>query len=173
MPSVNRLAFSSLFLSEAPMIRVSATAASTPGTDDYCVVSLENTTKSGILASGTAQVIMDCGMITNSVSANAAAAQGSSSVVATVIAAAGGIQQSNNWNVGKYDPYVPAESDPYATLTPDATDRGANNCVGAVQLTGSNGVVRTGHPNCYTGDQHRSNKTANLAPGTYFINGGT
>jgi Flp pilus assembly protein TadG len=166
------LAFSSLFLTQAPMIRTSATAASTPGTDDYCVVSLENTTKSGILASGTAQVIMDCGMITNSVSSNAAAAQGSSGVVATVIAAAGGIQQSNNWTVGKYDPYVPAEADPYATLTPDAADHGANNCVGAVQLTGSNGSGSNWGPNCYTSINIGSNKTANLAPGTYFINGG-
>ena len=166
------LAFSSLFLSEAPLIRASATAASTPGTDDYCVVSLENSTKSGILASGTAQVIMDCGMITNSVSANAAAAQGSSGVVATVIAAAGGIQQSNNWTVGKYDPYVPAESDPYATLTPDATDRGANNCVGAVQITGETGAGSNWTPNCYTGINIQSNRTANLAPGTYFIDGG-
>ena len=113
------LAFSSMFMSEAPMIRVSATAASTPGTDDYCVVSLEDTTKTGIDASGSSEVIMDCGMITNSLAANAAAAGGSGTVTATVIAAAGGIQQSNNWNVGKYDPYVPAEDDPYADLAPD------------------------------------------------------
>jgi len=166
------LAFSSLFLDEAPMVRVSATAASTPGTDDYCVVSLENTSKSGILASGTAEVIMDCGMITNSVSANAAAAQGSGGVTATVIAAAGGIQQSNNWNVGKYDPYVPAEDDPYADLTPDSSDYGDNDCVGTVTITGDNGSGSDWDPNCYSGINIQPNKTANLAPGTYYINGG-
>jgi len=167
------LAFSSMFMTEAPMIRVSATAASTPGTDDYCVVSLEHTTKSGILASGSGTVIMDCGMITNSVSANAAAAQGSSSVVATVIAAAGGIQQSNNWTVGKYDPYVPSEDDPYADLSPDASDHGDNNCVGTVTITGSNGAGSNWTPNCYSGINVGPNKTATLAPGTYFINGGS
>ena len=167
------LSFSSMFMTQAPMIRATATAASTPGTDDYCVVSLENTTKSGILASGSATVIMDCGMITNSVSANAAAAQGSSSVVATVIAAAGGIQQSNNWTVGKYDPYVPAEADPYATLTPDATDS-ANNCsTNLGTITGSNGAGTTYNPGCYSAINVGSNKTAKLNPGTYFINGGS
>jgi Flp pilus assembly protein TadG len=167
------LPFSSLFMSQAPTIQASATAASTPGTDDYCVVSLESTTKSGILASGTAEVIMDCGMITNSVSANAAAAQGSSGVTATVIAAAGGIQQSNNWTVGKYDPYAPAESDPYGTLSPDSSDYGPNNCVGTVTITGSNGSGSNWTPNCYSGINVGSNKTANLAPGTYYINGGS
>lgn len=166
------LAFSSMFMSEAPMIRVSATAASTPGTDDYCVVSLEDTTKTGIDASGSSEVIMDCGMITNSLAANAAAAGGSGTVTATVIAAAGGIQQSNNWNVGKYDPYVPAEDDPYADLAPDDSDKGPNNCVGTVTITGSNGAGSNWTPNCYSGIDVGSNKTATLAPGVYYINGG-
>ncbi len=167
------LSFSSLFLDEAPLVQASATAASTPGTDDYCVVSLESTTKSGILASGSAEVIMDCGMITNSVASNAAAAQGSGGVTATVIAAAGGIQQSNNWNVGKYDPYVPAEDDPYGTLSPDDSDKGPNNCVGTVTITGSNGAGSNWTPNCYSGINIGSNKTATLAPGVYYINGGS
>ncbi|HVF37162.1 MAG TPA: pilus assembly protein TadG-related protein [Sphingomicrobium sp.] len=167
------LPFSSLFMDSAPTIRVLARAASTPGTDEYCVVSLENTTNSGILASGSAEIIMDCGMITNSLSSNAAAAQGSARVTATVIAAAGGIQQSSNWNVGNYDPYTPAEEDPYATLTPDEADRGPNNCAGTVTITGSNGSGSNWTPNCYRGINIQPNRTANLAPGTYFINGGS
>jgi hypothetical protein len=166
------LAFSSMFMSEAPMIRVSATAASTPGTDDYCVVSLEDTTKTGIDASGSSEIIMDCGMITNSLASNAAAAGGNGSVTATVIAAAGGIQQSNNWNVGKYDPYVPSEEDPYANLGPDDSDKGPNNCVGTVTITGSNGAGSNWTPNCYSGINVGSNKTATLAPGVYYIDGG-
>lgn len=165
------LSFSSLFMTQAPLIRASATAASVPGTDDYCVVSLENTTKTGILGSGSGTISMDCGMITNSVSANAAAAQGSSSITATVIAAAGGIQQSNNWHVGKYDPFVPAQADPYSSLTPDSTDQG--DCTGAPQLTGSNGNGTTWNPGCYSSINIGSNRKAKLNPGTYFINGGS
>ena len=86
------LPFSSLFLDDAPQILATATAASTPGTDDYCVVSLENTTKTGIDAGGSADVIMDCGMITNSVSTNnSATASGNGVRARSRRAAAGGI----------------------------------------------------------------------------------
>ncbi len=168
------LSFSSLFLDEAPLVQAAATAASTPGTDDYCVVSLESTTKSGILASGSAEVIMDCGMITNSVASNAAAAQGSGGVTATVIAAAGGIQQSNNWNVGKYDPYVPAEDDPYGTLTPDAADSHNNCAINFGTITGSNGSGTHYPPGCYSGINIQPSRTAYLdGSGTFYINGGS
>lgn len=169
-----RLAFSSLFLTEAPQITATATAASTPGTDDYCVVSLENTTKTGISAGGSSEVIMDCGMITNSLSSNAAAAGGNSSVTATVIAAAGGIQQSNNWDVGKYDPYVPAEDDPYEDLEP--SDEELDQCTDSPggALTGSNGsgTFRSGG-GCFSSINVGSNKTLTLSDGIYFIDGGS
>ena len=67
-------------------------------------------------------ITMDCGMMTNSVSNNAAAGQGSGNVTATTLAAAGGIQQSANWNVSTYQPYSPALVDPYAGLAPNDDD---------------------------------------------------
>jgi hypothetical protein len=168
------LPFSSLFMDQAPMVVASATAASTPGTDDYCVVSLEDTTKTGIDASGSSEIVMDCGMITNSLSSNAAAAGGSGSVTATVIAAAGGIQQSNNWNVGKYDPYVPAEDDPYADLDP--SDEELEQCTTSPggALTGSNGAG-TFHSGggCFSSISVSPNKKLTLSDGIYFIDGGS
>ncbi len=168
------LTFSSMFMSAAPVIRVSATAASVPGSDDYCVVSLESTTKTGILGSGSSGVVLDCGMITNSVSSNAAAAQGSSSITATVIAAAGGIQQSNNWHVGKYDPFVPAQADPYANLTPEPSD--FSSCAAsppALSIGNSNnGQTITGNT-CYSSLSVGSNRTLTLRNGTFIINGGS
>ena len=89
------------------MIRATATAASVPGTDDYCVVSLENTTKTGINASGNADI--DHGLRDDHQFAfrpTRPPRRAARASPPTVIAAAGGIQQSNNWNVGKYDPYV-------------------------------------------------------------------
>src|SRR6476661_304102 len=80
------LGFSGLFLSSAPVIRASATAA-TVATGVYCVVSLENTGATGITATGNSTIDLGCGMITNSTSLNAAIATGSSSVYATPIAA--------------------------------------------------------------------------------------
>lgn len=164
------LTFSSLFMAQAPQIRASATAASVPGTDDYCLVSLEKTTKSGINVSGNATITMDCGIITNSVSPNAAAASGNSSVTATVVASAGGIQQSNNWNVGKYDPFVPALADPYASLTPDPAEMGC--AANPPSLSGSNGAGTTANPGCYSSINVGSNKKLTLNPGVYYISGG-
>lgn len=167
------LPFSSFFMS-VPTIQASATAASVPGTDDYCVISLENTTKTGILGSGNAGITMDCGIITNSVSNNAAAAQGSSSITATVIAAAGGIQQSNNWHVGKYDPFVPAQADPYQDLNPapsDFSSCGANPSAMSVGSQNSGQTVSGGA--CYSSLSVGSNRTLTLRDGVFVIDGGS
>lgn len=120
------LSFSGMFMSNPPAIRATATAASTPGSDKYCVVSLETTSTTGITGSGDGEVEMDCGMITNSTAANSAIAKGSSKMKATVIASVGGIQASDNWEVDKYDPYVSELLDPYKDVTPDPSDMRCN-----------------------------------------------
>ncbi len=169
-----RLAFSGLFMEAAPEIKAAATAASVPGTDEYCVISLQNNSKTGILGSGSSTITSDCGMITNSISNNAAVAQGSSMITATVIAAAGGIQQSSNWNVGKYDPYVPAQADPYANLTPEPSD--FSSCAAsppALSIGSQNsGQTITGNT-CYSSLSVGSNRTLTLQNGTFIINGGS
>jgi Flp pilus assembly protein TadG len=166
------LSFSSLFLDTPPLIRASATAASIPGHDSYCLVSLENTTATGIEGSGNSNVNFSCGMITNSVATNAAIAKGSSVMHATVIAAAGGIQESNNWQVDKYDPFVPAQDDPFKDLVPDDTDKAGCTNTPLAQITGSNGAGSNWTPGCYASINIGSNKMATLAAGTYYINGG-
>jgi hypothetical protein len=118
------LPFSSMFMASAPVIRAVSTAASVPGSDEYCVITLEpSATKSGITIGGNTKISMDCGMISNSPSANSALANGnSSSVTASVIAAVGGVQASNNWDVDKYDPYATAVEDPYGNVNPTASE---------------------------------------------------
>ena len=108
-----RLSFSSLFLSTPPTIRASATATIVPS-GQYCVVSLENTLVTGINATGSTNVNLGCGMITNSASQNAAVATGSSDVVASPIAAVGGIPASNNWGAGTtLQPFSANQADPF------------------------------------------------------------
>ena len=102
------LSFSAMFMTNPPLIRTTAQAATVSSAGEFCVLSLQNNSKTGIQATGSATIVMDCGMMTNSTSTNAAAGQGSSSVTATVLAAAGGIQQSSNWTVDAYQPYSPA-----------------------------------------------------------------
>lgn len=109
----NRLPFSSMFMSAAPIITASATAAGVE-TGIYCVVSLENANVTGITAGGNTSVNFGCGMITNSTSMDAAVAFGSSSVRATPVAAVGGLDSTDNWASGTtLLPFTVAQQDPF------------------------------------------------------------
>jgi len=122
------LSFSSMFLSDAPVIKATAQAAAVQNSGEFCVLSLQKNSKTGIQATGNAGITMDCGMMTNSTATNAAAGQGSSNVTATTLAASGGIQQSSNWHVDSYQPYSPALEDPYKDLNPSEADHDFDSC---------------------------------------------
>jgi hypothetical protein len=181
------LPFSSMFMSAAPTIIAEATAASVPGSDDYCVLSLESTAKTGIYITGSSTIAMDCGMMTNSVSANnAAQAAGGSNVTATSVAAQGGIQQSNNWHVDVYDPYQEPKDDPYAGVNIDKSEMkcaGHNKTQGGkttwvndalTEDTDLNAAKDVGNnkANCFSSLSVGSGKTLTLPAGTYYINAG-
>ena len=183
------LPFSSLFMDEAPLIRAEATAASVPGSDEFCVVSLEtNARNTGILISGNAGISMDCSFMSNSPSANSAYAKGSAEVYAKSVAAVGGIQESTNWHVDSYDPYSPAVADPFANVTPSPNDM---KCAGRWRTTGSkteweNEVLSEttnfdeskdsngNKANCWTSMSVSPSGTLNIPNdyGPIFINGG-
>jgi hypothetical protein len=119
------LPFSSMFMSAAPVIIARSTAASVPGSDEYCVVALENAAnRTGLTIGGSSAIEMDCGMISNSPSANSSAINNgnASNVIASVIASVGGMKYSTNWQVGKYDPYASATEDPYSDIDPTASE---------------------------------------------------
>jgi Flp pilus assembly protein TadG len=107
------LSFSGMFMSSAPIIVASATAA-TVSTGVYCAISLVGTATTGITATGNSDLDLGCGMITNSTSLNAAIATGSSEVNASPIAAVGDIQASDHWNGAELLPFTVAEADPFA-----------------------------------------------------------
>jgi len=123
------LAFSGMFMTAAPTITASATATIVPS-GKYCVISLENTATTGITATGNADVDLGCGMITNSISMDAAVATGSSEVNASPIAAVGGIDSSDNWGSGTVlQPFTIPEADPFANVNPpDSTTYPSGNC---------------------------------------------
>jgi hypothetical protein len=123
------LAFSGMFMTAAPTITASATATIVPS-GKYCVISLENTATTGITATGNADVDLGCGMITNSISMDAAVATGSSEVNASPIAAVGGIDSSDNWGSGTVlQPFTIPEADPFANVNPPAsTDYPTQSC---------------------------------------------
>jgi hypothetical protein len=183
------LPFSSLFMTEAPLIHAEATAASVPGSDLFCVVSLEKDPKySGIIISGNAGIDMDCSFMSNSPSPNSAYAKGSAEVYADSVAAVGGIQESTSWHVDSYDPYSPAVADPFANVTPSPGDM---KCAGKWKAKGNttvweedvldspddfaNGVDSNGNKaNCWSSMSVGPGETLNI-PNNYgpvYINGG-
>ena len=169
------LSFSSMFMANAPMIKTSATAAAVSSDGEFCVLSLQNNSKTGIQATGNASITMDCGMMTNSTSTNAAAGQGSSSITATTLAAAGAIQQSNNWTLSQgYQPYSPALEDPYKDLEPDTDDfsKCASSPPSLSINNGNSGLVVSGGA-CYSSLSIGSNRVLTLKDGIYVINGGS
>lgn len=167
-----QLGFSSIFMASAPTITATATAAIVP-TGNYCVVSLENTSTTGILATGSTNLNLGCGMITNSTSMTAAIATGSSAVTASPIAAVGGIASSNNWAAGTtFLPFTIAQADPFAAVTPTAP----SGCSPGGNLTVNSNQSVTLNPSLYGGTmcyaQMTLNGTVNLGAGVYYIDGG-
>ena len=168
------LSFSSMFMPNAPMIRTKARAAAVSSDGEFCVLSLQNNSKTGIQATGNATVTMDCGMMTNSTSNNAAAGQGSSSVTATTLAAAGGIQQSGNWNVQSYQPYSPALEDPYKDLVPNDDDfASCASSPPALNVNNSNSGGEKSGDHCFSSLSIGSNRSYTLKDGRFVISGGS
>jgi hypothetical protein len=118
------LPFSSMFMDAAPEIRASATAASVPGGEQYCVIGLDKSVAvTGVEISGSTYLDLgECSLIANSKNPNTAASNGTngggnsgsgSTVKAASLAASGGVQYSNNWDVDDYDPNSPPADDPF------------------------------------------------------------
>lgn len=183
------LPFSSLFMSSAPIITASATAASI-ATGTPCALAL-NSTGTAMNYSGNATVnAPTCILYSDSASANSASAGGSSSVTAQSIAAVGGIQQSNNFNVQSYIPYSPSIPDPFSGITPDPSQM---HCAVSKSVSSKGDVTYTplaltdgmdittmtdqyGNPaNCFSSLSVGSNRSLSI-PSSYtgpiYINGG-
>lgn len=176
------LSFSSMFMANAPLIKTAATAATVSSDGEFCVLSLQNNSKTGIQATGNATITMDCGMMTNSTSTNAAAGQGSSRVTATNLAAAGGIQQSSNWTLSDgYQPYSPALEDPYKDLKP--TDDEIASCAGTppsltVNNSNSGGSIDLSQSPyngriCLSSLSIQTNRSYTFSNGSVLIDGGS
>ena len=181
------LAFSSIFLTETPVISTSATAASVPGTSEFCVVSLESSSaKTGIEITGNAGIEMDCSFMSNSPSTNSAYAKGSAKVKADSVAAVGGIQQSANWDVDSYQPYSSELEDPYENIDPRNDSK---QCAQTTKVQGNKTIVTNteldettdlanakdangNKANCFSALKVSAGATLNLPDGTYYIDGG-
>lgn len=165
-----KLGFSSLFMPEPPTIEAEAIAA-TVATGVYCVVSLIDTADTGIKASGTADVNLGCGMITNSTSLTAAIATGTSDVTASPIAAVGDIKESSNWGDAELLPFTVKQKDPYGEVEPDTSSCSNNPPSFSVKKNKPLPTLpAAGATTCYSNMSFDG--TVTLNPGTYIIDGG-
>jgi Flp pilus assembly protein TadG len=144
------LPFSRMFLSTAPTISAEATAAT---------------------------VNLGCGMIANSTGSNginAVNAYGSAAVTSSPIAAVGGLSPDSHYAPGTtFLPYSPPQADPFASLAnPDlSTACTSGNTFTNVRVQPNDPSTPLA-PGCYRGGLEILG-TATLAPGVYFIDGGT
>ena len=166
------LGFSSLFMSSPPVISARATAA-TVATGVYCVVSLVDTSATGIRATGNGDIDLGCGMITNSTSLTAAIATGSSEVNATPVAAVGDIQDSDNWGGAELLPFTVKQTDPYKDVNPPSFTPCSSNNASKISVnanaTDNSRATATG---VICAKDISINGVADLGSATYVIDGG-
>ncbi|HEY0628717.1 MAG TPA: Tad domain-containing protein [Sphingomicrobium sp.] len=166
------LGFSSLFMSSAPVITTRATAA-TVATGVYCVISLIDTSETGIKSTGNGDIDLGCGMITNSTSLTAAIATGSSEVNATPVAAVGDIQGSNNWGGAELLPFTVKQPDPYADINPPASFTPCKGNANRIRINNQNDVIdRRADTGLQCVSEIDVNGTLRLGSATYIIDGG-
>lgn len=156
------LGFSSLFLSTAPTITASATAALV-NSGSYCVVGLNSTTAASITIGGSASVSMGCGAISDSTSPTAAVGTngGTYNFTADPVAGVGGMPSSIN-GATEIQAHHSALPDPYAgQYSTSISGMTCNKQVnaGTTSLT----------PGCYKSFQFTGNKDYTLAPGVYYL----
>lgn len=171
-----RLGFSSMFLSAAPTITVSATAAMIPE-GEYCVVALQRTTSPGIIVGGSSSVHMGCGAISNSNSLTASVSTNGNSYTfeADPIAAVGGMPSSIN-GATDLQPFHVALPDPFAGKYSTSIPAGTNcqnfnqNNYTTSTGTGQNRVtVQHLTAGCYN-NFTPGNDTYYMDPGVYYMN---
>lgn len=159
------LPFTGFLLNGAVEIPAEATA-SMVSNGQYCALSLESGTATGITMWGSSTVNLGCGMATNSRGSTAVAAGGSSSITASPVAAVGLVPASNNYGPGtERISYSVAQPDPFAGLpNPTVSGNTSNGNVNSNQ-------TRTLSPGTYRGMDLRG--TVTLNPGVYVIDGGS
>jgi hypothetical protein len=167
------LSFSSLFLTTAPTITATGTAASIPAGGDACIEALDTAAANAVYFSGNAAVYMpDCDVFSNSANSNAAAAKGSSAVTANTVGGVGGIASSSNFTVTAYRPYSPALADPFSGVTPAPSDM---NCTSSALTDSTDWSSLPAGTNCFSSlsvGSNRSLTVPNSYSGPIYINGG-
>jgi hypothetical protein len=162
--SETRLPFTGAFMRSGLVISAEATAGLRQD-GDFCILALDPTNSLAITNSGNTTVTANCGMHANSAGEPAINGQGSAVITASPVSAVGNVDNRSNvfTNDTVFQPYSVSQRDPFSSLpTPNITQSPNNGDVRSNQ-------TRNLSPGTYRGMDIQG--TANLAPGTYFIDG--
>ncbi|HWH18485.1 MAG TPA: pilus assembly protein TadG-related protein [Allosphingosinicella sp.] len=153
------------FFRSAPTITVEAMAALVY-TGKYCMVSLDESSATGIRFSGNSTVNLGCGVISNTSGSSAVVAEQSSTVTASPVAAVGNVPSSTSYvQPTLLLPYSLKQPDPFASLPQPTAPSGCQ------PLTVNTNQDITPTTNCFNGLDVRG--TLRLNPGTYYVTGGS
>lgn len=167
-----RLGFSSLFLSQAPTITATATAALFDS-GSYCVVALSKT-GSALTIGGSANVNMGCGAISNSTDpTDSVGVNGNAhTFIATPVAGVGAITDTINGSPDVRS-YQLEMADPYSGISTSVPSgvpcTNFNSHLVGGNGNGNNGGTPTLNPGCFT-NFNAGNGTYQLNPGVYYLN---
>lgn len=163
--SEQTLPFMSIFTNTPTRLTGDATAA-VISAGRFCVLSLYNGTDPGIDINGNATLDLGCGMAANSRSDDSFQAGGSLTLNASPIMSAGGLDGGKNkFGTSTLQPYSAQQQDPFASVP----DPPAQTCTNDVKIQPADPSTDLS-PGCYKSLD--IDGAANLAPGTYYINGG-
>ena len=165
------MSFFSVFGQTKSVVTAEATAAVVVS-GNFCMLSLEEGSATGVTFWGNTSVDIGCGVATNAKSANSIVAGASSTVKATPITAQGGVPQSSHYvSPTTLLPYSPKQKDPFAKLP---VPQVPSSCESKLSI-GSNDTytipARTDGIYCYKGMDIKG--TLTLQPGIYYIDGST
>jgi hypothetical protein len=153
------------FFGIEPTVQVAATAALV-FSGQYCMVSLDEGTGTGITFGGNATVNLGCGVISNTSGANAIAANGgAASVTASPIAAVGNVPSSSIYRQPTLLlPYSLKQENPLAGIEDPPTQSGCQP-----KITDATPAAQLIPGRCYRGID--VDKAMTLPAGTYYIVG--
>lgn len=167
-----RLGFSSLFLSNAPTITTSGTAALIEG-GSFCLIALKRTGGPAITIGGSSSANLGCGGISNSNNSPSVSTNGSTYSFTAPVMAGVGTLPSAITGVTDLQPHHIAQPDPFAGKY--STDIPAGMNCQNFQQNGYNvgtGLSAVKHlaPGCYTGFAPNGSDTYYMDPGVYYLN---
>ena len=172
------LPFSGLFMTTAPTITTSATAAMV-SSGKYCVRALKKFVGTGLIFQGNPTVNLKCGMHTNAQGGSAIDPNGSPVITASPMAAAGQIASDVGFTSGTvFQPFSPQQDDPFATQV-SSNPVVPNGCNQSVLQGNQNSMSVTGSSSsspttvCYKDLKLTSGQSASFTDAIVLVNGGS